>query len=74
MPSYSPTSIAEFAVTQAINLVRNANQIQNNIRQYDFRWQPSILSRSIDLTVAVIGTGQVVVVRIIGKLLVKQIL
>ncbi|TBW90030.1 lactate dehydrogenase, partial [Staphylococcus hominis] len=25
VPSYSPTSIAEFAVTQAINLIRNAN-------------------------------------------------
>lgn len=60
VPSYSPTSIAEFAVTQAINLIRNANQIQNNVRQYDFRWQPSILSRSIhDLTVAVIGTGRI---------------
>ncbi|MEJ7485733.1 lactate dehydrogenase, partial [Staphylococcus hominis] len=29
VPSYSPTSIAEFAVTQEINLIRNANQIQN---------------------------------------------
>ncbi|MCH4420113.1 D-lactate dehydrogenase [Staphylococcus haemolyticus] len=60
VPSYSPSSIAEFAVTQAINIVRNQNDIQRKLREYDFRWEPSILSRSIsDLTVAVIGTGRI---------------
>ena len=55
VPSYSPSSIAEFAVTQAINIVRNQNDIQRKLKDYDFRWEPSILSRSIsDLTVAVI--------------------
>ena len=53
VPSYSPSSIAEFAVTQAINIVRNQNDIQRKLKDYDFRWEPSILSRSIsDLTVA----------------------
>lgn len=60
VPSYSPSSIAEFAVTQAINIMRNQNDIQRKVRDYDFRWEPSILSRSIsDLTVAVIGTGRI---------------
>lgn len=60
VPSYSPSSIAEFAVTQAFNIVRNQNDIQRKLKDYDFRWEPSILSRSIsDLTVAVIGTGRI---------------
>ncbi|UDI77436.1 D-lactate dehydrogenase [Staphylococcus taiwanensis] len=60
VPSYSPSSIAEFAVTQAINIVRNQNDIQRKLHDYDFRWEPSILSRSIsDLTVVVIGTGRI---------------
>lgn len=60
VPSYSPSSIAEFAVTQAINIVRNQIDIQRKVREYDFRWEPSILSQSIsDLTVAVIGTGRI---------------
>jgi lactate dehydrogenase-like 2-hydroxyacid dehydrogenase len=54
--SYSPNSIAEFAVTQAINVVRHFNQIQTKVREHDFRWEPTILSKSIkDLKVAVIG-------------------
>ncbi|MFF5514353.1 D-lactate dehydrogenase [Staphylococcus capitis] len=60
VPSYSPRSIAEFAVTQAINVVRHSNRIQRKMQVYDFRWEPSILSQSInDLKVAVIGTGHI---------------
>lgn len=60
VPSYSPNSIAEFAVTQAINIVRHANAIQRKVEAYDFRWEPSILSQAIsDLKVAVIGTGRI---------------
>lgn len=60
VPSYSPNSIAEFAVTQAINVVRHFNQIQTKVREHDFRWEPTILSKSIkDLKVAVIGTGRI---------------
>ena len=59
MPSYS-RSIAEFAVTQAVNVVRYSNRIQNKMQEYDFRWEPSILSQSVsDLKVAVIGTGRI---------------
>lgn len=60
MPSYSPRSIAEFTVTQAINIVRHFNHIQRKMRLHDFRWEASILSQSIkDLKVAVIGTGHI---------------
>ena len=62
VPSYSPNSIAEFAVNQAINVVRHFNQIQTKVREHDFRWEPTILSKSIkDLKVAVIGTGRIAV-------------
>src|SRR5699024_4581829 len=67
VPSYSPNSIAEYTVSQALNLIRNFNDIQNKNATYDFRWQPSILSRSIkDLKVAVIGTGRIG--SIVGKI------
>ncbi|MDQ7111362.1 MULTISPECIES: D-lactate dehydrogenase [Staphylococcus] len=67
VPSYSPNSIAEYTVSQALNLIRNFNDIQNKTTTYDFRWQPSILSRSIkDLKVAVIGTGRIG--SIVGKI------
>lgn len=60
VPSYSPESIAEYTVSQALNLVRNYNDIQQKTEEQDFRWQPAILSKSIkDLTVAVIGTGRI---------------
>lgn len=67
VPSYSPHSIAEYTVSQALNLIRNFNDIQQKIAEYDFRWQPAILSRSIkDLKVAVIGTGRIG--RIVAKI------
>ncbi|GGB08713.1 D-2-hydroxyacid dehydrogenase [Macrococcus hajekii] len=60
VPSYSPNSIAEFAVTTALQLVRKTAQIEKNIQNYDFRWNPALMSRSIkDLTVAVIGAGRI---------------
>ena len=60
MCRHTPNSIAEFAVNQAINVVRHFNQIQTKVREHDFRWEPTILSKSIkDLKVAVIGTGRI---------------
>ncbi|GBX90717.1 D-isomer specific 2-hydroxyacid dehydrogenase family protein [Staphylococcus aureus] len=47
-------------MNQAINVVRHFNQIQTKVREHDFRWEPTILSKSIkDLKVAVIGTGRI---------------
>ncbi|MCI2802711.1 D-lactate dehydrogenase [Staphylococcus pettenkoferi] len=60
VPSYSPRSIAEYTVMQALNLVRKTSAIQTKTANYDFRWEPSIMSRSIqDLTVAIIGAGRI---------------
>lgn len=67
VPSYSPHSIAEYTVSQALNLIRNYNDIQQKTAIYDFRWQPPILSRSIrNLKVGVIGTGRIG--SIVGKI------
>ncbi|MGO3048806.1 lactate dehydrogenase [Staphylococcus casei] len=70
VPSYSPHSIAEYTVSQALNLIRNYNDIQQKTAEFDFRWQPEILSRSMkDLKVAVIGTGRIgsIVAKIFAK-------
>ncbi|MCU5745380.1 D-lactate dehydrogenase [Staphylococcus sp. SQ8-PEA] len=60
VPSYSPRSIAEYTVMQALNLVRHTTAIERKTESFDFRWEPSILSRSIeDLTIAVVGVGRI---------------
>lgn len=60
VPSYSPESIAEYAVTAALNLVRKTDLIQAKISEQDFRWMPAIRARVInEMTVAVIGVGRI---------------
>lgn len=60
VPSYSPASIAEFAVMQALNLIRHTPLIQQKVAEADFRWMPEIRGRVInELTVAVIGVGRI---------------
>ncbi|TDM14222.1 D-2-hydroxyacid dehydrogenase [Macrococcus bovicus] len=60
VPSYSPNSIAEYAVTMALNLIRKTTLIDEHVRRHDFRWQPAIMSKEIkSLTVAIIGTGRI---------------
>ncbi|ULG72032.1 D-2-hydroxyacid dehydrogenase [Macrococcus brunensis] len=60
VPSYSPNSIAEYAVAMALNLVRKTSLIDEHVRRHDFRWQPVIMSKEIkSLTVAIIGTGRI---------------
>lgn len=60
VPSYSPESIAEFAVTAALNLVRKTELIQTKVAEQDFRWMPAIRARVIqEMTVAVIGVGRI---------------
>lgn len=60
VPSYSPESIAEYAVTAALNLVRKTDLIQAKVKEQDFRWMPAIRSRVIqEMTVAVIGVGRI---------------
>lgn len=60
VPNYSPNSIAEYAVTVSLNLVRKIKDIEERVAHYNFSWDPKIISKSIDtLTVAVIGTGRI---------------
>lgn len=60
VPSYSPESIAEYAVTAALSLVRKTDLIQANVAEHDFRWIPAIRSRVVqEMTVAVIGVGRI---------------
>ena len=71
VPSYSPSSILEFRYTSH-QYCKVSKRIQHKVRNYDFRWEPSILSQSIrDLTVAVIGTGRIgsIVAEILEKVI-----
>ena len=66
VPVYSPESIAEFVITQALMLIRKVNEIEERTKEGDFRWQPGIRGGLLgELTVRVIGTGH------IGRVLAK---
>ena len=60
VPVYSPESIAEFAISSALNLVRKTRLIAEKTQEHDFRWQPSIRAGLLnEMTVGVIGTGHI---------------
>ncbi|SNU98844.1 D-specific D-2-hydroxyacid dehydrogenase [Staphylococcus piscifermentans] len=60
VPSYSPSSIAEYAVMGALYFVRQVPLAQQRVQAHDFRWKGDIMSRTVkDLTVAVIGVGRI---------------
>lgn len=60
VPSYSPESIAEYAVTAALNLVRKTDLIREKVAEQDFRWMPAIRARLVkEMTVAIIGVGRI---------------
>lgn len=60
VPSYSPESIAEFALTSALNLVRKTRLIEEKTQAHDFRWQPAIRAGLVnEMTVGIIGTGHI---------------
>ncbi|WP_414044272.1 D-2-hydroxyacid dehydrogenase [Macrococcus animalis] len=60
VPSYSPNAIAEYAVTSAMNIIRNTEKIQRKVREHDFTWNKSIISKEMrSMTVAIIGTGRI---------------
>ncbi|MDN3954544.1 D-2-hydroxyacid dehydrogenase [Sporolactobacillus laevolacticus] len=59
VPAYSPNSVAELAVTQAMRLIRNLSLFDERGRQQDFRWS-GLMAREIrSLTVGVIGAGRI---------------
>lgn len=60
VPSYSPNAIAEFAVTSAMNIIRITEKIQRKVREHDFTWNKSIISKEMRaMKVAIIGTGRI---------------
>lgn len=60
VPSYSPNAIAEYAVTAAMNIIRNTEKIQRKVRAHDFTWNKTIISKEMrSMTVAIIGTGRI---------------
>ncbi|MDF2910602.1 MAG: bifunctional amino acid aminotransferase/2-hydroxyacid dehydrogenase [Sporolactobacillus laevolacticus] len=59
VPAYSPNSVAELAVTQAMRLIRNLSLFDERGRQQDYRWS-GLMAREIrSLTVGVIGAGRI---------------
>ncbi|UXR78794.1 MULTISPECIES: D-2-hydroxyacid dehydrogenase [unclassified Staphylococcus] len=60
VPSYSPQSIAEFAVTRTLALVRHTDRIDRNVAVQDFTWDLDVQGRTIEsLKVGVLGTGRI---------------
>lgn len=60
VPSYSPDAIAEYAVFAALNIIRNTNVIESDLKQQNYTWNKKILSREIrSMTVVIIGTGRI---------------
>ncbi|MHD0396671.1 D-lactate dehydrogenase [Staphylococcus simulans] len=60
VPSYSPETIAEYAVAAALNLVRRFRSIEKRVQDYNFTWDATIMARPVkDMTVAIIGTGRI---------------
>lgn len=60
VPSYSPSSIAEYALMGALYFVRQVPLVQSRVQQHDFRWQGDLMSRTLkDMTIAVIGIGRI---------------
>lgn len=60
VPAYSPNSVAELAVTQTMNLLRNMHLINRNVLAGDFRWSANLIAREIrSTTVGIIGTGKI---------------
>lgn len=60
VPSYSPSSIAEYAVTGALYFVRQLPLIKQRMENHNFVWDAPLISRPVkDLTVAIIGVGRI---------------
>lgn len=60
VPTYSPESIAEFALLLALQLVRKSHSLDKRVEERNFTWTPDIRSRLVkDMTVAIIGVGNI---------------
>ncbi|WP_208559551.1 D-2-hydroxyacid dehydrogenase [Marinilactibacillus kalidii] len=59
VPAYSPTSVAELVVMQALRLIRNNPIVEDQMAQGDFRWGGMIAKEINTLTVGIIGAGKI---------------
>lgn len=60
VPSYSPEAIAEYVIAAGMYLSRNLHIIRRRAAEYDFRWNPEIISTEIrKKTVGIMGTGRI---------------
>ena len=59
VPVYSPAAIAEFSVTQLLNLLRRTKEYFHKFERHDYRWAPEISHELNQQVVGVIGTGHI---------------
>lgn len=59
VPVYSPAAIAEFTVTQLMQLLRRTKEYEQKFAHQDFRWAPQISKELNQQVVGVIGTGNI---------------
>lgn len=59
VPVYSPAAIAEFSVTQALNLLRRTKEFYLKLAQGDYNWAPHIAKEMNQQTVGIVGTGNI---------------
>ncbi|MCP0886412.1 D-2-hydroxyacid dehydrogenase [Ligilactobacillus sp. WILCCON 0076] len=59
VPAYSPNAIAEFAITQLMQMLRQTRVFRRKFAKQDYRWAPYISKELRALTVGVIGTGRI---------------
>ena len=59
VPVYSPAAIAEFSVTQLMNLLRRTKEYFHKFARHDYRWAPEISQELNQQVVGVIGTGHI---------------
>lgn len=57
--AYSPSAIAEFTITQLMQLVRHIKVFNKRMEHKDYRWAPNISRQVNQLTVGVVGTGRI---------------
>ena len=59
VPAYSPNAIAEFAVTQLMQMLRQTRIYRQKFAEQDYRWAPYISKELRSMTVGVVGTGRI---------------
>lgn len=59
VPVYSPPAIAEFTVTQLMQLLRRTKEYERKFAQQDFRWAPQMSQELNQQVVGVVGTGNI---------------